>query len=607
MFKLPRTVFWSVALCSIPALVQSASADVTQAQGVAASCSTPVQFTQHGSGSRSGPVTLVPVLYGFSPLDSSTQAYASYLDNVYSELEESMYYGWVRMEYHAPALSHVFPAVLNAALESSPLQDGELQGVLASSISDGSLPTPANAVYVVHLPPGVVTDRMGGTTCTVNVGYNGQRFSLSYFFEYYFAVIPDAGTCGLGPDGMTRVMSHEIIENVTDPGYDGNILDGSSNGWHDTTQPSACGQEIADICNAEPTTVITPKGSVVFQKMWSNAMNACVAEDVRWHSPDHFVNPPGPFVFKPGGGVAAVSRNSAILDTFTLGNDGMLWSTGYWYGGSWHDSSPIVGAHNQFTFTPGGGVAAVSRLPTLIDTFTIGNDGKLWDAGTYGPDTNWHGAFPVVQAHNQFSFQVGGGIAAVSRNAHSLDTFAIGLDSHLWDTGWFDDVLGWHPAYEPSTNQFVFPPGGGLAAVAEDQNTIDVLTIGYDGNLWSAGQWATDHWVPAYQVFQLPEGFAQAGSQLGAVVRQPGNIVDVAIIGQDGKLWDIEGIFDNSNGFRWTNWAQLPTATTSAVFAAGGGVAVASRQISGIDVLLDTVAIGFDNIPWTAGWLAPNH
>jgi hypothetical protein len=64
----------------------------------------------------------------------------------------------------------------------------------------------------------------------------------------------------------------------------------------------------------------------------------------------------------------------------------------------------------------------------------------------------WYGAGPIVQAQNQFVFPVGGGITAASRNIHVLDTFAIGWDRHVWNTGSFDDGDGWHPAYEPTTN-----------------------------------------------------------------------------------------------------------------------------------------------------------
>ena len=608
------------ALVAAASLGPEALADeVSQAQGVASNCSSNVHFQSYGNGSRPSTVTIVPLIWSETTEggQDAAQELASELDLAYSKLQSSSYYGWLRMEYNAPALAHTYPTILNYAIQSSVISDSDLQSSLGMAIASNGIPTPDNALYVVHLPTGVLTDKLGSSCSSLGaLGYNGPHFNPSDLSYYYFAVIPDPLTCSFGFDTVTRVLSHEVLEEVTDQGYDGSPFDGSSpnsNGWCDVTQPASCDDgepaQIGDLCNGEreAATTMTPFGSLTVQKMWSNAMNACVVMDAQWDPPQHWLNPPNGNVFKPGGGVAAVSRSTGAVDTFTIGYDGKLWSAGGWYVGTTVNSNPVVGAHNDFTFTPGGGIAAVSRVPTIIDTFTIGNDGKLWGVGSFRPDNNWYGATPIVQAQTQFVFQVGGGITAVSRNQHILDTFAIGFDGHLWDTGWFDDVAGWHPAYQVAPNQFVFRPGGGLAAIAEDANTIDVLTIGDDGNLWSAGQWATNHWNPAYPLFQLPRGFAAPGAQISAVVRQPGNLVDVVIIGPDGKLWNIEGVYNNVSGLQWTNWVLDQTAPSSFVFAPGEGVAVAAREINGVQILLNTVAIGYDSVPWSAGFLGPLH
>jgi hypothetical protein len=587
----------------LPVLAQSASADTPPFTPINSTCQAPINFTKKGTGPRQGPVTLVPILWNF-PDNYPTTRWKQILDDVYSGLENSMYYGWLEMEYQAPVLNHVYPVNVFPQDVGYPLDDGTLKNDLGNLIASNAVPRPSNAVYVIHLPAGTTTDKVLGSTCNNTHGYNGNYLDPNPLLQYYFAVVPDMSTCSLGFPEMTRAIAHEVVENVTDPGYDGNIFDGtsdSSNGWVNTsTQGGKVCNQLADICDGQGVPIMTPKGSYTFQRLWSNAQQGCVSYDVQWHHPDHFVNPPNGNVFVPGGGVAAASYDVDNVETFAIGYDGKLWSTGFWYQGSWNDSAPL--SQDGYTFKPGGGLAAIHRVSQHIDTFTIGNDGKLWSAGYYDWGT-WYPAGPIVQAQNQFVFPVGGGITAASRTPYVLDTFAIGWDQHVWNTGWFDDN-GWHPAYEPTTNNVTFVPGGGVAAVGEDANNIDVFTIGYDGNLWSAASWRTDHWVAAYPVLAL-NGLAAAGAQLGAVLRQPGNIVDVVFIAFNGSLWDLRGVFDTTNGFHWVAFSAQPTATTNVVFKPGGGVAAASRLVGGVNDLIDTVAIGYDSVPWTAGWLAP--
>jgi hypothetical protein len=342
------------------------------------------------------------------------------------------------------------------------------------------------------------------------------------------------------------------------------------------------------------------------------------ASDWDWNGPARTFNPPGQWFFKPGGGIASVSRTTAILDTFVIGYDNKLWSAGYWFGGDWHDSFQVAGAaNNQWQFTAGGGIAAVSRIPEMIDTFAIGWDGYLWDTGEYGPDDQWHSAFPVYP-RNQFVFVPGGGVAATSRHPFVLDTFAIGYDSVLWDTGWWN-ADGWHESYQVPHNGYTFVPGGGLAAVSEDADHLDVLAIGYDGNLYSTGHWSVDHWEPARMLAPLPPGY-HGGGQLAASMIDDGNVMIVALVGDDQKARVVIFSYDHVHGLLdqdgSPNGGWEPNASSPAIFASGGGIAVSSRvtmevpltQGSAAKALVsvtDLDVIGLDSRLWTPGWYGP--
>jgi hypothetical protein len=131
----------------------------------------------------------------------------------------------------------------------------------------GVLPAPDslwNTIYVVHFPPGITitdgtysyNDYFGnpqthasiGTSCIQFCSYHDAYVNPSDLPGFTFIVLPDisqnAGClagCGSGTpfDRYTEVLSHELLESVTDP---------YATGWEDNC---AAGQEeIADVCEA---------------------------------------------------------------------------------------------------------------------------------------------------------------------------------------------------------------------------------------------------------------------------------------------------------------------------------------------------------------------
>jgi hypothetical protein len=282
----------SAALVAAAAVAIAARPTKAQdAQGIAGACTYPVSMTNHGGGSRPGPTTLVPIFWGESPSTSLSEE-ESVLDGVYSQIEQSNYYRWIRVEYGAPELHHVFPtsSVYPGQL-SGMINDSDIQSSLSSWVRSGATPNVPNPVYVLHLPPGVTVN---GKICSPWSGYNSMFASFDLFnggYEgFYYIIMPEVGTCGITFPGMTSLLSHEIVESVTDNAtFD--ILKGANyNGWEDQTQPSACGQQLGDLCNGMSTVIQSPArhfdpalggmtNSLTVQKMWSNAMGACVTED----------------------------------------------------------------------------------------------------------------------------------------------------------------------------------------------------------------------------------------------------------------------------------------------------------------------------------------
>lgn len=113
-------------------------------------------------------------------------------------------------------------------------------------------------LYFVYLPPGVVSDLGGSSSCVNFCGYHDADFDV------YYAVMPYPGCSGCEGglavlDALTSTSSHELCEAVTDP------VPGQ--GWYDDTNG-----EIGDICAWQTKQL---DGHMV-QLEWSNSQGACV-------------------------------------------------------------------------------------------------------------------------------------------------------------------------------------------------------------------------------------------------------------------------------------------------------------------------------------------
>jgi len=105
-----RSLAWRLgAAVFVSSAAVTTGAHAQDAQGINGNCNYPVNFNNHGTGARPGPTTLVPVVWGALPSDDVSQTEQEF-DGVFSQIERSNYYRWLRNEYGAPQLQHVYPA-----------------------------------------------------------------------------------------------------------------------------------------------------------------------------------------------------------------------------------------------------------------------------------------------------------------------------------------------------------------------------------------------------------------------------------------------------------------------------------------------------------------
>jgi hypothetical protein len=167
------------------------------------------------------------------------------------------------------------------------LTNAQIGAELAAQIAAGKLPAPdvdaggnVNSIYMFDFPPGVDIDLDGAASCQVFCAYhntvvvNGKSVPYSVLPDQG-ATSPCSGGCGSGTpfENATAVLSHELIEAVTDPEI--GLVAPTAPGYD---RPAAWGDnhpstgEIGDICNGMVGTV----AGYNVQLQWSNAQGDCV-------------------------------------------------------------------------------------------------------------------------------------------------------------------------------------------------------------------------------------------------------------------------------------------------------------------------------------------
>ena len=112
--------------------------------------------------------------------------------------------------------------------------------------------------------------------------YHGTIANVPGYGEVYYTVMPDftpaAGGCGTDPvefHDATSVLSHELVETITDPEVGLATGNAPPLAWYDNNNG-----EIGDICNAQQGTVTGSDGvNYVVQTEYSNALVNCVVNN----------------------------------------------------------------------------------------------------------------------------------------------------------------------------------------------------------------------------------------------------------------------------------------------------------------------------------------
>ncbi len=227
----------------------------------------------HNSGGQVlGTPTMIAVT--FQTPDGGADPLAPMADDFIAKLPGTAF-SRLAQEYGVNGLAAGAP--IHSSLQLSGTVDDALwQDHLASEIAqglDGFGSAPADALYILIIPPGVTVTASGQTGCVDFGGYH-SAVSLSGPAKVAYAVV---ARCPAGFNGenesnsVTAVASHEILEAATDPYY---TLDDAA--WANVDNAALAfglifGGEIADLClDSLPVFYTPPDLPYVVQRVWSN-------------------------------------------------------------------------------------------------------------------------------------------------------------------------------------------------------------------------------------------------------------------------------------------------------------------------------------------------
>jgi hypothetical protein len=195
-------------------------------------------------------------------------------------IARSKYLDWLS-EYATPTqtigrgtLEGVYTIHPPRASDGAKVTSAQIASVLRSMIGSGRIPKPTTSrMYVIFFRSGqVISTSFGNSTSSFCAYHDTMTYGSS---TAYFAVVPyELGSRGCKPasssfDNVTTIVSHELVEGITDPGVGLNRV-----AWYDRTHG-----EIGDICAATSTPAAVTGGDgvrYVVQREWSNRSRSCI-------------------------------------------------------------------------------------------------------------------------------------------------------------------------------------------------------------------------------------------------------------------------------------------------------------------------------------------
>ncbi len=255
--------------CISPVAAVTTSEDPTTTPSPVAPGSRALPGVKSAGGPTLPSPRAVPVFFG--PNDEREGTLMTFL----RALPGSDYWHQTTAEYGVGDIA-VDPAIHATGSTLGEVTNLDVKAWFASRFTTGTgFPAlgPVGSVYVIFFPAKTVISAPWGTSCSDFHAYHGEVIVQN--LRVPFAAIPRcaSSTAESELDALTRSITHELVEAVTDPFVDSRpaygLPDDRSLGW-----VLGAGAEVSDRCAFEPAAYGTLVGGRSAARSWSNAAAA---------------------------------------------------------------------------------------------------------------------------------------------------------------------------------------------------------------------------------------------------------------------------------------------------------------------------------------------
>ena len=315
----------------------------------------------------------------------------------------------------------------------------------------------------------------------------------------------------------------------------------------------------------------------------------------------------GPFILgSPGSGstpvfpqnaeLAVVRRKAQQEELLVSGFDGLLYTSEEDGDGPWSVPRPLQATTSAFRnlFPPGAPIAAVRRNDHQRDAFAIGTDSFLYTVFRVD-DKEW--SDPTLISHRASGpFRSGGSVAAISVNeqtdpatasehrTNEVAVFGVAANGHVFWTREISDG-GFSEPVPISSDQRIVGPHAHLAAVKRNQRQRDLFAIGEDGVLLTAFQVGDVSDWSNWIPLSRPDPRIQANSRFAAV-RGSGDNVHLFVAGHADAAGSSLGCIYETHEVDDGAWTDLtPISPPVPLLSAGTEITAVRRSGGEIDVL----------------------
>jgi hypothetical protein len=274
-------------------------------------------------------------------------------------------------------------------------------------------------------------------------------------------------------------------------------------------------------------------------------------------------------VFPVDAELAVVQRNPQQEELLVSGFDGILYTSEEDSDGAWSVPTPLQPTNSSFRnlFLPGAAIAAVRRNYHQRDAFAIGKDGLLHTV--FRLDGNWW-SDPIPISALRGVFPPDGSVAAISvneqtdpataseRRANEVAVFAVSVDGQVRWTREVND--GPFPEATPiNADPRSVGPHAHLVAVKRNQTQRDLFTIDQQGVILTAFQLGSaTNWSNWIPLSRPDPRIAVSNSRFAAV-RGSGDNVHLFVAGAATATSPLARIYETHeiDDGAWTNLAPI--------------------------------------------------